>query len=94
MKADAVENSLIFVFIHTLNKASPINHILVLLTFIAPINAKPHSLWLEMPINKTGFRGRVKRRKEWTTANPTKQKIYSGKSPLWSPFFGSRNVGE
>lgn len=58
MEADTLEKSLIFVFVHVL-KLHPTNHIQTLLTPTPPTLAQTVPLWLELPVNKMGFRGKI-----------------------------------
>lgn len=73
MKADALEKSLIFVFVYVV-KLHPTNHTVTLLTVTPPTLAQPDPLWLELPVNIRGFRGKIRRRKQWTTGNPPNRK--------------------
>lgn len=89
MKAEALGKSLIFVFVYIL-KLHPTNHLLALLTLTPPPLAQQDPLWLALPVSKTGLRGKIKRRKQWTTDNPPNRKS------MWGSLccgLSSRNVG-
>lgn len=74
MKADASDKSLTLVFIHRV-KLHPTIHRLTLLTLTLPIHARLNPLWLELPVAKIGYRGQIKRRKQWITDNPSHENL-------------------